>query len=340
MNDYDYSAANLGQVEGLGWAQGPGESGLYENSPYGYQSGSQFGVLRPLQKLGWYESQASVRREAMGRVVIVGAAGVGKRRLLARLRGWTPKSTPQSVEDWGFWTVVDLPIEEGEWMSSTSAWDQVRRADLVLFVTSGLAEIRFLSRLRASGQPLVVVGMGPDARLLAQRMGQEVICVDTSCPETLEQLLIQIITVNPALLVPLGRELPLWRRQLAKRLVHETALMCGLTGLEPQAFMNGLAGLEPMGLSVPLSVMAQTRLTLSVLAMYGHHSPSPMRRETLMLVGSCLLVRAACKQALSMTSAGAIFQSLLTGVASATGTWLLGWLLVLSLEPERYEALL
>ena len=320
----DYREVSSGQMMRPGWAQGLDESGWTGiEYPYGYQSGSGFGSSRTLQKLGWYESQASVKREVVGHVVVVGPVGVGKRRLLAQLRGWSDsEALRESVEDLGFWTVVDLPSEaqDGDWVTQNMAWEQVQSGHLLLFVASGLNELRFLARLRASGQPLVVVGMGSerDARLLAQRVGQEVICVDTARQETLNQLLSAMIAANPALLVPLGRELPRWRRWLAKRLVGETALMCGFAGLEPVPLMD-----------VPVQIMAQTRLALRLLAMYGHHSPSPIRRETLVLVGSCLLVRLVCEQALKVLP---IAGWLLAGMASGTGTWLLGWLLVLSLE--------
>lgn len=358
---------------GPGWAQGMGEDGWSPQSavggstwqPYGgdgfggsYGSGSYGGSFAGgiLSRLGWNEAQSDVQRESLRRIALVGLRGVGKRSLVTALSGWvvtgslkvddserglSPLDVPDETEmrggffwgtgdegaavvsDFGLFKVVDLPEIDGH-LDLTA----LHEADLVVLVTDKLPlpplVARFAMRLRASGQPWLVLLLGNDGeegRLLARRLGgMVVVCDDLTKEEQLGRLLREMIAANSSLLVPLGRSLPHWRRQLVRQVISETALMCSLCALEPIPLMD-----------LPVQIVAQARLALRILAMYGHSSPSPVRRETLLLVAGCLALRLTMEQALKMLP---VAGWLLAGVASAIGTWLLGWLLVLSLEQQ------
>jgi uncharacterized protein (DUF697 family) len=230
------------------------------------------------------------------------------------------------VEDLGLFKVVDLAEEAGEMLSEMTV-AAAQEADLVVLVTESatLAPVvaRFAMRLRASGQPWLVLllGDGEQGRLLARRLGGVVVVIDDlGSEEQKGRLLREMMAANSSLLVPLGRSLPYWRRKLVRQVISETALMCGICALEPIPLMD-----------LPVQIVAQARLALRLLAMYGHSSPSPVRRETLLLVAGCLALRLTMEQALKMLP---VAGWLLAGIASAIGTWLLGWLLVLSLEQQ------
>ena len=163
-------------------------------------------------------------------------------------------------------------------------------ADLLLYVLDGPQGVRppdyrWVGRLRRLGVPLLVLLNKCDQlnddleRRQSQaeaRLGTAVLPVSALTGSNVaDHLLPKMVNLCPELAVALGRELRLFRRQAARRLIHRAAVLNGLVALEPLPLLD-----------LPVQLMTLTGLMMRLGAIYDHNANRARRREIgLALVG-------------------------------------------------------
>lgn len=313
IDDYGVPAAN----SRTRWHDGFGESlgGL--------------GVLRGLATgSDWEDVQAEVRRETVGRIALVGKQGVGKSTLLARLREQVPSAEPDtSISYEGFFTLVDLSGSDPEAESGgvSTLLDELHDMDLIVYLVDGAGglgsdDVRWVSRLRSQGMPLLPVLSKADcvedvsATIDAMRGPMAVRPLPISCQEDachgLLALVQRIVDVKPDLAIPLAREVPLARAIVVGRVIRQSVMTAAILGAEPIPFLD-----------LPLQVANHMRLTLRMSAVYGQPGMDYRSRELVGTLGASLGARYLMQQALRIIP---VLGWLASSVLGALGTWLLG----------------
>lgn len=275
----------------------------------------------------------------------------------------------QEQEDLGLFTLMDLPTGQEVVQPSPPSWgmeaspivpgwdvpaydgmanpymggwptsfgSSVPEAELILFVVDSQTgfdsdTFRWFRRLHARGTPLIVVFNKIDlisgdisakqmARELARRLAVPVVPISASeGSNILERLLPKMVELCPSLLVPLGRELAIFRRRAAQRVVNQTAGMCGLVGLEPVPVLD-----------VPFQLALEIRMVMQLASLYGRSFGSGVKYRTevilMLLVG--LLLRYMAQQVIKWTP---FVGWLLSGILSAIGIWLVGFVMIRYIE--------
>jgi uncharacterized protein (DUF697 family) len=257
---------------------------------------------------------------------------------------------PEAEEDFGFFLLVDLLPEEGKesglpsydypaWqfggmgtgMGTTfEQWNPtggvIGEGELLLFVVDGMtgleaAAYRGIRRLQASGTPLLVVlnkideMSGEDYEQVtcqwARQLALPVIPISAKKGTNVyERLLPKIVSLCPDLVVPLGQQLPAFREQAAREVVHSTVLTCAMLGLEPVPLLD-----------VPFQVALEVRMVWHLSSLYGHTASQIYRRDIVVTVAIALSVRYAAQQLVKLVP---LLGWALSGLISALGAWLIG----------------
>lgn len=275
----------------------------------------------------WEQVRMEVNQETVGQVALVGMIGAGKSTLLARLRGQdimtvAVPATTSAIEHEGFFTLVDLVEEEEEWVDGLLA--EVQGMDLVVYLvdaTVGLrpAELRWISRLRCQGTPLLPVlskaddvadpeGMSEALRRPLATRPTPISCLGEG--SGLTTLIGRMLAAQPRLAIPLAREVPLARPPVAQQVVRRAVVTATLLGAQPIPFLD-----------LPLQAANHLRLALRLAAVFGQAGMDTHSRELLATLGVSLGARYLAQQALRLVP-------LLGWAASAglaaVGTWALG----------------
>jgi small GTP-binding protein len=241
-------------------------------------------IRRLFDALDWTLLAQQVEAETRARLVIVGPVNSGKSTLFNTLKGRelspvaaVPGTTRELVhEQLSPLILIDTPgFGEVDGVDRAGiALQGVQSADVVVLVLDAVAGVRqadyaLLQQLRATGKPVVVAlnkidllegsqtAVVADAR---QKLGEPgLIPISAKRGTNVATLLLpQIIDAHPALAVALGRVLPTYRRQAAKRVIRSSAAL------------NAAVGAEPIpGLAIPFLLAVQARMVMRIAAIYG-----------------------------------------------------------------------
>jgi small GTP-binding protein len=246
--------------------------------------GTLLEVRRLFDALDWTELTRQVEEEARTRVAIVGPVNSGKSTLFNTLKGREVSpvaavpGTTRALhhEEWQPFTLTDTPgFGEVDGIDRANiALEAVQATDVVVLVLDAVAGVRqsdygLLQQLKAVGKPVVVVlnkidllanaqdAVVADAR---QKLGEpDLVPISAKRGTNVAELLLpRIVDAHPSLVVALGRALPGYRKQAARRIIRNSSLL------------NALVGAEPIpGLAIPFLLGIQARMVLRIAAIYG-----------------------------------------------------------------------
>jgi len=295
-----------------------------------------------LAAIDWEGLRADIAREAQARIVIVGPVNSGKSTLFNLLKGRyaspvsaVPGTTRQVVEEQlGPITLVDTP-GFGDASAASSDASGVDRAHialkaaeeaellvLLLDAAAGLrqSDVDLYTCLKATGRPVLValnkmdlVAQDQEAVLAdaRSRLGTAVIPISAKTGHNVAAGLVsQMVASHPGLAVVIGRELPRYRRLVAKEVVRQAVAL------------NAMLGTEPLpGLDLPLLLATQARMVLRLAAIYGEPMSARHARELMSTIAGGLLLRQVARQAAKLVPGPGW---LISGAVAGAGTWALG----------------
>lgn len=300
-----------------------------------------------LSSLDWETLVQQVERETRAQMAIVGPVNAGKSTLFNALKGAeispvsaVPGTTRTLVrERLGPFLLVDTPG-----FGQVAGVDRARIAlrgvedsDLVVLLLDGAAGLRqtdvdLYRRLEKIGRPMMVVLNKVDTldetelpAILAHvegKLGVEVTPISAEKEIGLtSRLFPRIIEAHPQLAVSLGRALPAYRRQAARRLVRNASTF------------NALVGAEPVpGLDIPLLLSIQMRLVLRLAAVYGRSMTASSARELVGTIAGGMAFRyLAAEAAKLLPGVGWV----VSGAVAAIGTWTIGQAAIRYFDSER-----
>jgi len=314
-------------------------------------------IRRLFDAFDWQAMAQQVEQETLTRVAIVGPVNSGKSTLFNTLKGReispvaaVPGTTRELHEEqWGPFTLTDTPGfgEVNGIDRANLALEGIRTADVILLVLDLMAGVRqadyaLLQRVKATGRPVVVAlnkidllesdqdavianardKLGePDAIPISAKRGTNVA----------HNLLPRLIDAHAALAVAIGRALPTYRRQAAKKLIRNAS-----------AF-NALVGAEPIpGLDIPILLATQARMVLRIAAIYGEPMSAQHARELIAtIVGGVALRYLAGEGAKVIPGPGWV----IAAAVASVGTWAIGQVAVQYFEhgkkltPEQLQGL-
>ncbi len=312
--------------------------------------------------LDWEGLRRTVREEANARVAIVGPVNSGKSTLFNLLEGReislvspTPGTTLGPItERVGPFSLVDTPgfgeMGRGGGERANIALRAAGEAGAIVLVLDADAGLRqgdyeLYRALLRTGKPVLVAlnkidllkqgrfGPNDTAPALAafgQQLGTEVMGISAKKGTNVaEQLVPRLIEMQPALAVALGRELPVFRRQAATRVIRQSMAMSMLTGAEPIPFID-----------IPILLAKQVQLVLRIAAIYGEPLDAAHARELVGAVMGGFGLRFLAQQGARMAigdaakvipGAGSVVAA---GIAAA-GTWAMGQVLIQYFESGK-----
>jgi small GTP-binding protein len=299
-----------------------------------------------LKALDWDSLSRDIEEETLARLAIVGPVNSGKSTLVNLLSGRrvspvtaVPGTTKEVVTHrLGPFTLVDTPGfgEVGGVDRGSMALEAMRQADVTVLLFDAAAGLRqedydLYQRLRSEKSPLIVALnkidlIKQDLKLVladAQaKLGTSVIPISAKKGTNVgEFLLPRIIEKRPALAVALGRELPFYRRQMARRVIRNTSTINFLIGIEPIPLID-----------IPLLLASQVRLTLRIAAIYGDAMGADRAKELLSTIGGGILLRYAAQEAVKfLPGPGWI----ISGSIAAAGTWAMGQVAMAYFESKK-----
>jgi len=315
------------------------------------------------QSIDWNGLRQLVKEEAGARVAIVGPINSGKSTLFNLLEGReismvspVPGTTLGPIaERVGPFTLVDTPgFGEAGGGGSERANVALKAASeagaivLVLDADAGLrqGDYELYKALKRTGKPVLVAlnkidllkhgrfGSNDDtARVLtafSQQLGAEVIGISAKKGTNVaEQLVPQLIEMQPALAVALGRELPIFRRQAANRVIKQSIAMSMLVGAEPIPFID-----------IPILLAKQIQLVLRIAAIYGEPLDAKHARELIGAVMGGFGLRFLAQQGARMAAGDAAkvipgAGSVVAAGIAAAGTWAMGQVLIQYFESGK-----
>jgi small GTP-binding protein len=287
------------------------------------------------QALDWDALSFQVEKEAHARLAIVGPVNSGKSTLFNLIKGRkvsavkaVPGTTKGVVtETMGPFTLVDTPGfgEVGGVDRAATARSAAEKADVVVLVLDGSAglhqsDYELYETLRAVRVPLIVALNKTDVirRDLAEvlddvrrKLAVQVIPISAKTGAGVgDRLMPAIVEAHPWMGVALGRALPAFRRQIARRLIRSAAFLNAVIAAEPIPFLD-----------IPLLLASQVRLVLRIAAVYGESLSVRHARELLTaMAGSVALRYAATELSKIIPGPGWLIAAGITGV----GTWAMG----------------
>lgn len=254
----------------------------------------------------WDELAAEIGQESQARLAIVGLPGAGKSMLFNRLRGWHISGEHASVqvegafacsiESYGTFLLVDLPHAPQD-IHSSGEETLMTLGDPALLVyivnaEQGVqsADYRWVSLLRATGRPLLVTLNKTDRfqddpaaleKLITDaesRLGMSALPISAQTGLNVEgKLLPAMLDAVPKLAVILGREIQSLRRQAARRVIRQAALLTGMLSAQPLPVLD-----------VPFQAMIQSGVVMRVGAAYGHPPAGGINKEIVGAVAGTL----------------------------------------------------
>jgi small GTP-binding protein len=256
--------------------------------------------------LDWTKLQSEVAGEAKSRLAIVGPVNSGKSTLFNLLKGQVispvsavPGTTQTTVvEQFGPFTLVDTPGfgEAGGEGRAALTQAEIKHARMVLLLLDAGAGVRqsdleLYYDIRAQDVPCIVVLNKVDLvrhdlravlnDLAFRLQGVQAIPISAKTGAGVaDKLIPALIAADESLAVVIGRALPAFRAQAAKRVIRNTAMWSLLLGAEPIP-----------GLDLPLLLVMQARMVLRLGAIYGENVSSHYARELVSGLAGGLVAR-------------------------------------------------
>jgi len=292
-------------------------------------------------QMDWAGVRQEVEMEARAEIALLGLGNAGKSTLFNSLRGWPVTMTGLKLgrqaqatveESMGLFTLIDLP-EDGD--VEDGLLERLDRSSLLVYLLDGaadcseeepaeaivrLADSRWISRLRATGRPLLVVlnkadvwADGAEGVVAAaeKRLGMAVLPVSAyDSTDARRQFLERMVEACPDLAVPLGREVAAFRHDVAQHLIRRAALLCGLVAAEPIPLVD-----------LPVHVGAQVGLVARIGAMYDRPPASDYSKELVLTGAGGVAMRMLVQQ---MAKAVPVLGWVVSGLLAAGATWLVG----------------
>ncbi len=312
-----------------------------------YREEPRYGLGSLFSPWDWDQVRQEVERECQARIALVGMGDAGKSTLFNRLRGWDISPVGSGCgdeacvtqEDLGTFLLVDLPATEpaaAHWQGDgygEVGWVNLAEAELVVFILDATHQIspityQWFSRIRALRRPLLVAVNKIDVldgsveevrRDLERYLANPVIPISALEGVNVEDLLVpRMVDANPALAVPLGREVIGARRVAAARLIRRAAVVSAVTGVEPLPLLD-----------IPIQLAAQMKLLMRLAALHGQGGTTDGSRELLASVAGGLGIRFGVQQAAKLFP---VLGWAASGVLSGLTTWMLGWAAVAYFE--------
>lgn len=299
-----------------------------------------------LQALDWDELALAVQREAAARLAIVGPVNSGKSTLFNQMIGRrvspvtaVPGTTRTVLEKrFGPFTLVDTPGfgEVGGMDRAEIARHAAKEAEVVVLLLDAAAGIRqsdyeVYGSLLETERPVIVAlnkidlvqrelpAVLEDAR---RKLGVTPIPICArSGAGVADRLLPAIVEAHPWIAVALGRALPAYRHQLARRIIRSAATL------------NGFIAAEPVpGLDVPFLLAGQVRMVLRIAAIYGESLSVRHAKELLTTIAGGVGLRFLAGQlAKVLPGPGWVIAGMVTGL----GTWAIGEVAALYFESGK-----
>jgi small GTP-binding protein len=305
------------------------------------------GELRSLLKALDRESLSlDIEEEALSRLAIVGPVNSGKSTLVNLLLGErvspvtaVPGTTKEVVaQRLGPFIIMDTPgfgevggVERGD-----LALEALRASDVAVLLFDAAAGLRkedydLYQRLRSEKRPIVVALnkidlIEKDLKLVLNdaqaKLGVSVVPISAQKGTNVASVLLpRIIDMRPGLAVALGRELPFYRRKMARSVIRNSSLLNLLIGMEPIPLLD-----------IPLLLASQVRLTLRIATIYGESMGPGRARELITTIGGGVLLRYATQQAVKfLPGPGWI----ISGSIAGAGTWAMGQVAVAYFESRK-----
>ncbi len=268
---------------------------------------SNLSALRSFfDSLDWTKLQDEVASEARARLVIAGPVNSGKSTLFNLLKGQAispvsavPGTTQTAiVEEFGPFTLVDTPGfgEVGDAKHAAVAQAEFKQAKMVLLLLDAGAGVRqsdlqLYHEIRAQDVPVMVVLNKVDlvrrdlravlSDLSFRLQGVQAIPISAKTGTGVaDKLIPALIQADNSLAVVIGRALPAYRTEAARRIIRTAAMWSLLLGAEPIP-----------GLDLPLLLAMQARMVLRLGAIYGENITGHYARELVSAMAGALVAR-------------------------------------------------
>jgi small GTP-binding protein len=294
-------------------------------------------IISMFDGFDWERIASEVNQETNSRIAIVGPVNSGKSTLFNLLKGKVvspvaavPGTTRQMVlENVGPFALLDTPgLGEvgGEATTARIAWEAVESADLVLLLLDASAGVRqsdvdLYRRIRETAKPVIVALnkidiVKRDLKAVLRDIefkfnGIPVIPISAKTGQGVaDRIMPAIIDAYPGLAVTIGRALPAFRDQAAKKLIRNATLWSGAWGLVPVP-----------ALDIPALLVTQIRLVLRLAALYGHSLSGRYAGELITTMAGGLVSRYLGQELAKLVPG---FGSGIAAVVAASSTWNIG----------------
>jgi uncharacterized protein (DUF697 family) len=136
-----------------------------------------------------------------------------------------------------------------------------------------------------------------------------------------DKLLPAIVEAHPWMTIALGRALPAYRRQLARKLILNASLLNAIIAAAPVPILD-----------IPLLLVSQVRLVLRIAAVYGETLSARHARELLTTMAGSIVLRYLSVELAALVP---VLGWLAAGTIIGTGTWAMGRVAVAYFEGGR-----